>query len=160
LESGDVERRPAFFLADELFSRRPILRQAIARRPFYRFSAWSDLKVATEYDAEIIREQADLLYAEADRAVLASMIILGILGVLTGGAAFYFLSDRNTALAIVLVLGIPIAGAVIGATLGEGRAFKLRSQAQQLLVLVAIETNTRKAVAPPPTYPASTPPTP
>ena len=46
-------------------------------------------------------------------------------------------------------LGVPIAGAVLGATLGEGRAFKLRSQAQQLLVLVAIETNTRKAATPP-----------
>lgn len=101
----------------------------------------------TEYDAEIIREQADQLYDEADRAVLASMIIMGILGVLVGAAAFYFLSDRNEALSIVLVLGVPIAGAVLGATLGEGRAFKLRSQAQQLLVLVAIETNTRKAVA-------------
>jgi uncharacterized integral membrane protein len=106
--------------------------------------------VPTEYDAEIIRQQADQLYAEADRAVLASMIIMGILGVLAGAAAFYFLSDKNEALSIVLVLGVPIAGAVLGATLGEGRAFKLRSQAQQLLVLVAIETNTRKAATPPP----------
>jgi uncharacterized integral membrane protein len=106
--------------------------------------------VATEYDADIIRQQADLLYAEAERAVLASMIIMGILGVLVGTVAFYFLSDRNEALSIVLVLGVPIAGAVIGATLGQGRAFKLRSQAQQLLVLVAIELNTRKAVSPPP----------
>lgn len=105
--------------------------------------------VPTEYDAEIIRQQADQLYAEADRAVLASMIIMGILGVLVGAAAFYFLSDKNEALSIVLVLGVPIAGAVLGATLGEGRAFKLRSQAQQLLVLVAIEMNTRKAITPP-----------
>jgi uncharacterized integral membrane protein len=78
------------------------------------------------------------------------MIIVGVLGVLVGTTAFYFLSDRNEALSIVLVLGVPIAGAVLGATLGEGRAFKLRSQAQQLLVLVAIEMNTRKAASPQP----------
>jgi len=105
--------------------------------------------VPTEYDTDIIRQQADLLYAEADRAVLASMIVMGILGVLVGTASFYFLSDRNEALSIVLVLGVPIAGAVLGATLGEGRAFKLRSQAQQMLILVAIEMNTRKPVSTP-----------
>jgi uncharacterized integral membrane protein len=104
--------------------------------------------VTTEYDAEIIRQQADLLYAEADRAVLASMIITGILGILVGSASFYFLSEHE-ALSIVLVLGVPIAGAALGALLGDGRAFRLRAQAQQLLVLVAIEQNTRKAPAPP-----------
>jgi uncharacterized integral membrane protein len=104
--------------------------------------------VPTEYDSDIIREQADLLYDEADRAVLASIIIMGILGVLVGAAAFYLLAERSEALSIVLALGAPIVGAVIGATLGEGRAFKLRSQAQQFLVLVAIERNTRKEVSP------------
>jgi hypothetical protein len=81
--------------------------------------------VPTEYDADIIREQADLLYDEADRAVLASIIIMGILGVLAGAAAFYLLAERSEALSIVLALGAPIVGAVIGATLGEGRALSL-----------------------------------
>lgn len=102
----------------------------------------------TEYDADIIQEQADLLYDKADRAVLASIIIVGVLGVLAGAAAFYLLAERSEALSIVLALGAPIVGAVIGATVGEGRAFKLRSQAQQFLVLVATERNTRKEVSP------------
>ena len=105
-------------------------------------------KVPTEYDADIIRQQADLLYDEADRAVLASIIVMGLLGVLVGAASFYFLAERSEVLSIVLALGVPIAAAVIGAALGQGRAFKLRSQAQQLLVLVAIERNTRKEVIP------------
>jgi uncharacterized membrane protein YeaQ/YmgE (transglycosylase-associated protein family) len=107
----------------------------------------------TAYDAEIIRAQADLLYDEADRAGITSIIVMGIIGVMVGATCFYFLGDKNEALAIVLALGVPIAAAVVGATMGEGRAFKLRSQAQQLLVLVAIEQNTRKP-APAPTHPA------
>ena len=95
-----------------------------------------------------IRQQADLLYDEADRAVLASIIVMGLLGVLVGAAYFYFLAEGSEVLSIVLALGVPIAAAVIGAALGQGRAFKLRSQAQQLLVLVAIERNTRKEVIP------------
>jgi len=105
-------------------------------------------KVTTEYDADIIRQQADLLYDEADRAVLGSIIVMGLLGILGGGASFYFLADRSEVLSIVLALGVPIAAALFGAALGQGRALKLRSQAQQVLVLVAIERNTRKEVIP------------
>jgi len=70
--------------------------------------------VPTEYDADIIRHQADPLYDEADRAVLASIIIMGVLGVLVGAASFYLLAKRSEALSIVPALGAPIVGAVIG----------------------------------------------
>jgi VIT1/CCC1 family predicted Fe2+/Mn2+ transporter len=101
----------------------------------------------TDYDADIMREQADLLYAESERAVVISMIGAGALGVLIGSVSFYFLTERNEVLAIVLVLGVPILAAAIGAVLGDRRAFRLRAQAQQQLALVAIEQNTRR---PPP----------
>jgi len=106
--------------------------------------------VPTDYDADIIRQQADLLYAEADRAVIVSLIIAGMLGVLLGSMSFYFLAERAEVISIVLVLGIPIAGALIGALLGEGRSFRLRAEAQQLLALVTIEQNTRRAPSAPP----------
>jgi len=105
--------------------------------------------MATEYDAEVIQEQADLLYAQADRALITNTIVLGVLGVLVGGASFNFVAEHSEALAIVLALAIPIGAAVLGAILGSGHAFKLRSQAQQLLVLVAIEKNTRRTPAAP-----------
>jgi uncharacterized integral membrane protein len=104
--------------------------------------------VTTEYDGDIIRQQADLLYDEADRAVIASVIVMGLLGVLGGGASFYFLVDRSEVLSIVLALGVPIVAALVGVALGQARALKLRSQAQQILVLVAIERNTRKEAIP------------
>lgn len=100
-----------------------------------------------DYDKNAMTDQAELLASEADRAAIVTMIIVGFIGVLLGGVAFYLLSERNEALAIVLALGIPIAGAVIGGTVGESRALKLRSQAQQLLILLAIERNTHKEVS-------------
>ena len=108
---------------------------------------FSRVSEVAEYDAEIIREQADLLYEDAERAGIVAIIGTGILGLLVGVTCFYFLGERNEALAIVLTLGAPIAGALAGAAMGAGRSFKLRSQAQQLLVLVAIEQNTRSASA-------------
>lgn len=105
--------------------------------------------VVTEYDVEVIQEQADLLYAQADRALVTNTIVLGVLGVLAGAASFNFLAEHSEALAIVLSLGIPIGAAVGGGMLGSAHAFKLRAQAQQLLVLVAIERNTRKVPAAP-----------
>jgi uncharacterized integral membrane protein len=105
--------------------------------------------IPTEYDAHVIEQQADILYAEADRAVVAMMIIVGIVGVLVAAASFNFVAEHSEVLAIVLALGIPLAAALGGAMIGDGRAFRLRSQAQQLLVLVAIEKNTRRPAAQP-----------
>ena len=104
----------------------------------------------TEYDSRVIQEQADLLYEEADRAVIVAAIFSGLIGLFIGVASFWLLADHNETIAIVVVLGMPLAFAAIGLLFGQGRAFSLRSQAQQLLILVAIELNTRRpaAVAP------------
>jgi len=47
----------------------------------------------------------------------------------------------------VVVLGMPLAFAAIGLLFGQRRAFSPRSQAQQLLILVAIELNIRRPAA-------------
>src|SRR4029078_11021116 len=113
----------------------------------------------TEYDARVIQEQADLLYEEADRAVIVGAIFAGLAGLFIGIASFWLLADHNETIAIVVVLGVPLAFAAIGLLFGQRRAFSLRSQAQQLLILVAIEANTRRpvAVAAPPVVAASPP---
>jgi hypothetical protein len=103
------------------------------------------VQLASEYDTELIRKQANLLEAEAERAMIITMIVAGILGIIVGGASFYFLSERNEVLSIVLALGVPIGSSVIGGILGESRALKLRAQSQQLLILLAIERGLHKA---------------
>ena len=95
----------------------------------------------SEYDRELIRKQAGLLEAEADRASVVTMILAGVLGVIVGVTSFYFLSERYEALSIVLALGVPIGSAAVGGLLGESRALKLRSHSQQLLILLAIESS-------------------
>lgn len=110
----------------------------------------------TEYDSRVIQEQADLLYEEADRALVVAAIFAGLIGLFIGVAAFYLLADRTETIAIVVVLGVPLAFAAIGLLFGQRRAFTLRSQAQQLLILVAIELNTRRPAA----APAATAPVP
>jgi len=112
----------------------------------------------TEYDSRVIQEQADLLYEEADRALIVAAIFAGLIGLFIGVAAFYVLADRTETIAIVVVLGVPLAFAAIGLLFGQRRAFSLRSQAQQLLILVAIELNTRRpAAAPAASAPVSAP---
>ncbi|HJQ54480.1 MAG TPA: hypothetical protein VJ825_11630 [Gemmatimonadaceae bacterium] len=112
----------------------------------------------TEYDSRVIQEQADLLYEEADRALIVAAIFAGLIGLFIGVAAFYVLADRTETIAIVVVLGVPLAFAAIGLLFGQRRAFTLRSQAQQLLILVAIEMNTRRpAAAPMASAPVSAP---
>jgi len=117
--------------------------------------ATSDIPI--EYDAAVIHQQADLLYGEANSAVITSTIAIGVLGVLAAVASFNFVADRSEVLAIIVAVGIPIGAALLGAWLGSSRAFRLRSQAQQLLVLVAIERNTRKPPAVAQTHPAPSP---
>lgn len=97
-----------------------------------------------EYDRDVMAQQADALYTEAERAPITGMVAFGIVGLLLGALSFDFLADRSEVLAIVVALGIPIGAAVTGGLWGERGAFKLRAQAQQILVLLTIEKNTRE----------------
>lgn len=96
------------------------------------------------YDAESIRRHADALDDQADRAGIVSVVIWGLIGLFFGAIAFYVLFERYQASAVVLGLGIPLASAFIGGAAGESNALRIRCQAQQLLLSLTIEQNTRK----------------
>jgi len=101
----------------------------------------------TEYDPEVMRRYADLLYSEAQSAVITTLVGGGVIGVLIGGAGFSLLADHSEVLAVVAALGVPFGTAILGGMIGESRALRLRAHAQQLRALVTIEMNVRKGVA-------------
>ena len=102
-----------------------------------------------DFDADLMRRQAELLNEEADRAVITTVILAGVIGVVIGGLAFDFFSGRNELVAVLVAVGVPALAAVFGGFMGESRGLKARVQAQQLLVLIAIESHTRRAAARP-----------
>jgi hypothetical protein len=104
-------------------------------------------EIPTDFDSELMRRQAELLNEEADRAVIMTMILAGVTGLVIGGLAFDFFAGRNELIAVLVAVGIPALAAVFGGVLGESRGLKARAQAQQLLVLIAIESHTRRAAA-------------
>ena len=99
----------------------------------------------TEFDEVLMRRQAVLLNEEAERAVVTTMIVVGAIGVIIGGFAFDFFAERSELFAILTAVGIPALAAIVGGFMGESRALKSRAHAQQLLALVAIESNTRRS---------------
>lgn len=104
--------------------------------------------MSTEYSEDIIQEQAENLYRDAESAPLVSLIVYGVSGLLLGAAAFYFLGEQNNVVGIIAGLGLPIALAGAGAVLGERKATRMRSDAQYLLAILTIERNTRKDAIP------------
>lgn len=89
----------------------------------------------TQYDPQIIITFADRLYAQARGAITTSIII----GFLLGGGAGLFFGEGELILALI---GAVILGAG-GYWQGQGRAFKLKLQAQTALCQAKIEANTR-----------------
>lgn len=93
-----------------------------------------------KYDAEIIRQFAAKLYAQADRVVAFYSIVFALVGGIAGKA----LGSRGES-GTYIMLGVIVMGA-IGYFVGQARAFLLRLQAQVALCQVEIERNTRKTV--------------
>ena len=96
--------------------------------------------MAVQYDPKIIAQHAEALYQRASRIVFTS----GFWGFLMGAAALgaATAASSNTG-AFALVGGL--VGAVLGVSVGRGRAFVYQLQAQQALCQVEIEANTRRA---------------
>lgn len=86
----------------------------------------------TRYDATVIQQYADGLYAQAKRTV----IVHALLGALIGLAAAFVTP-------VLGLLGALLVGA-IGYVIGQNKAFSLRLQAQTALCQVQIERNTRR----------------
>lgn len=95
--------------------------------------------MSVQYDPNTLRSQAEALYRRANRIVIVS----GVSGfLLSGGFGALFMSAVKNNGTGVLMFGL--FGALIGATLGKGRALILQTQAQSALCQVVIEANTRR----------------
>lgn len=89
------------------------------------------------YDPAVIQRYANGMYAQATQTV----IVFTVVGLAIGAVALYLVGREPG-----LLIG-GIVGAVVGYLYGEGRASALRLAAQTALCQVAIEANTRPAIA-------------
>lgn len=87
-----------------------------------------------QYDAKVIVEFADKLYAKA-KSIVAAYTLFGFLLGCLGGAAINQTGGLGAVAALIL--------GVIGYAMGTDKAFQLRLQAQTALCQVQIEQNTR-----------------
>lgn len=97
------------------------------------------------YDASVIEEFAEALYAQAKWIVVRYCAMGAVIG-LAIGYGFAGAARLRGAEAVVGGL-VGAAGLVLGYSAGRARAFFLRLQAQQALCEVQIEKNTRGPVA-------------
>lgn len=97
------------------------------------------------YDAAVIEEFAEALYAQAKWIVIRYCA----LGLLIGFVIGYGFAAAARLRGGEAVLGgvVALAGVVLGYFAGLARAFLLRLQAQQALCQVQIEKNTRGTAA-------------
>ena len=100
---------------------------------------------APAFDPALLERYAEQLYRRADSVRIGSSIFGAVLGVIFGAVP---LSRLGADLPIPHSLGFAtmlaggLVGAVIGYTVGEGRAFRIRFQAQLVLFQLQLERNT------------------
>jgi hypothetical protein len=90
-----------------------------------------------KYEARVITQFAEKLYAQAGRVVILYVVVMALGGLAVGKA----IGGRDAEGPMVLVA---LLGGVLGQFVGQARAFLLRLQAQVALCQVEIERNTRK----------------
>jgi hypothetical protein len=105
----------------------------------------------TKYDAAILQQYADDLYAQARWVIFSTASIYGLV---TFGVTFLisnvgtaFKSNFNLSLQPGILL-IALIGAVVGVSAGRKKAFKLKLEAQTLLCQRQVELNTRGVTKP------------
>ncbi|MFY0582542.1 hypothetical protein ACN28S_57100 [Cystobacter fuscus] len=98
--------------------------------------------MAVQYDPKIIAQHAEALYRRASRIVFTS----AIMGLIVGAGALGVASNKSPSNTVLTLVGA-LLGALIGISIGRGRAFVYQLQAQQALCQVEIESNTRRATA-------------
>lgn len=104
--------------------------------------------MAVQYDPKIIAQHAEALYRRASRIVFTS----GVTGLIVGAVALGAASNNSPSNTLLTFVGA-VLGALIGISIGRGRAFVYQLQAQQALCQVEIESNTRCAAALTPALP-------
>jgi hypothetical protein len=119
------------------------------------------------FDPNIIERYAEQLYRKADSVRVGSAIVGAVLGVIFGAAPIsplgpYLPIPASFGMATI-ILGA-LVGAFLGYAIGEGRAFRIRLQAQLVLFQLQLERNTAigaaTQVAPAPAPGAGKPPPP
>jgi hypothetical protein len=97
------------------------------------------------FDPNIIERYAEQLYRKADSVRVGSAIVGAVLGVIFGAAPIsplgpYLPIPASFGMATI-ILGA-LVGAFLGYAIGEGRAFRIRLQAQLVLFQLQLERNT------------------
>jgi hypothetical protein len=104
----------------------------------------------TKYDAAILQQYADDLYAQARSVIATTAFIYGLVafGVafLLSNSATFFRSNADFTILPAAVVGL--IGAAVGVAAGRRKAFKLKLEAQTLLCQRQVELNTRAAAKP------------
>ena len=99
------------------------------------------------YDPAIIATMADTLYARAEALVWEFASKYAFIGALIGGGAGYALAlNARGESGGPVMLGVLMLGTFfgyVGHGVGRAKSFALRFEAQQLLVMLEIERNTR-----------------
>jgi len=105
----------------------------------------------TKYDAAILQQYADDLYAQARWVIFSTAFLYGLVtfGVtfLISNVGTVFKSNFNLSLQPGVLL-IALIGAAVGVSAGRKKAFKLKLEAQTLLCQRQVELNTRGIAKP------------
>jgi uncharacterized integral membrane protein len=103
------------------------------------------------YDEKIIQQFADDLYKQAEAIIAGTAVRYAAAALIAGYAVsmvitHVFEQQFPSFPGEVVTLGIAVVGLLLGILKGRARAFSLRLQAQQVLLQMQIERNTRKNV--------------
>lgn len=97
-----------------------------------------------KFDPEIIETFARRLYSQASRIVIRYALLYALLGGAFSAPVYYYLpAALATNFGPVIVAAIVVLFALVGASVGNEKAFMIRLQAQMALCYVQIERNTR-----------------
>ncbi len=93
------------------------------------------------YDASVIEQFAEALYAQAKFIIIRYCVVAGAIGFVVG----YLIADGARLRGAEAGIGglVAVAGLVLGFAAGRARSFTLRLQAQQALCQAQIEKNSR-----------------
>lgn len=113
-----------------------------------------------QFDPSLIERYAEQLYRKADSVRVGSAVAGAVLGIVFGATPMTPLGEflpvpSSFGLALVLVGGL--VGGFLGYVIGEGRAFRIRLDAQMVLFQLQIERNTHRAPEAPAVAPVQAP---
>lgn len=109
------------------------------------------MKTTTQYDASVLQQFADDLYARARWIVFTTGAKYGVIGLVLSGVALAVLQVQSKeqipdAVNIGLVIVFTLVAITAGVSAGRAKAFQLKLQAQQTLCQRQIEINTRTTI--------------